>query len=94
MVHKQPKKIQVHNFWGNGEVVLITGYTRKRNFPGGTSEKSTSSAGDPRDVGSIPRLETSPKVGNGNPLQYSYLENFMGRGAWQATVPGVTKSQT
>ena len=34
-----------------------------------------------------------PGVGNGNPLQYSCLENSMDRGAWQATVPGVTKSQ-
>ena len=38
----------------------------------------------------IPGLGTSPGVGNGNPLQYSYLENFMGRGAWWAIVHGVT----
>ena len=36
----------------------------------------------------------SPGVGNGNPLQYSCLENFMDRGAWWDTVHGVTKSQT
>ena len=36
----------------------------------------------------------SPGEGNGNPLQYSCLENFMDRGAWQATVCGITKSQT
>ena len=36
----------------------------------------------------------SPGEGNGNPLQYSCLENPMDRGAWQATVHGVTKSQT
>ena len=52
------------------------------------------SAGDVRDVGSISGLERSPGEGNGNPLQYSFLENPMNRGAWQATVPGVTKSQT
>ena len=46
------------------------------------------------DVVSIPGLERSPAEGNGNPLQYSCLENFMDRGAWQATVHGVTKNQT
>ena len=46
------------------------------------------------DVGSIPRSVKSPGGGNDNPLQYSSLENSMGRGAWWATVHGVTKSQT
>ena len=45
--------------------------------------------GDIRDAGSIPGLERSPGAGNGNPLQYSCLENPMDRGAWQATVHGV-----
>ena len=52
------------------------------------------SAGDPRDSGSIPRPGRSPGGGNGNPLQYSCLENPMDRGAWQATVHGVSKSWT
>ena len=43
------------------------------------------------DSGSIPGLEKSPGAGNGNPLQYSCLENSMARGAWQATVNGVTE---
>ena len=43
------------------------------------------------DVGLIPGLERSPGEGNGNPFQYSRLENPMDRGAWQATVHGVTK---
>ena len=47
-------------------------------------------AGDP---GLIPGLERSHIVGNGNPLQYSCLENFTDRGAWWATVHGATKSQ-
>ena len=51
-------------------------------------------AGDTGDVGLIPRLGRSPEVGNGNPLQNSYLENPMGRGAQWATVYGVTKSRT
>ena len=43
------------------------------------------------DLGSIPRSGRSPGGGNGNPLQYSCLENPMNRGAWQATVYGVTR---
>ena len=49
-------------------------------------------AGDARDPGLIPGSERSPGGGNGTPLQYSCLENPMDRGAWQATVQGVTKS--
>ena len=51
-------------------------------------------AGDMRDTGSIPELGRSPGEGKGNPLKYSCLENPMDRGAWQATVQGVAKSQT
>ena len=51
-------------------------------------------AGDLRDVGSIPGWAGSSGGGNGNPLQYSCLGNAMDRGAWQASVQGVTKSQT
>ena len=43
------------------------------------------------DMGSIPGSEKSPGEGNGNPLQYSCLENPMGRGTWQATLHGVVK---
>ena len=59
-------------------------------FPGGVS----ANAGDIRDVGSILELGRSPGRGHGNPLQYSYLENSMDRGAQRATVHGVAKSQT
>ena len=51
-------------------------------------------AGDIRDVGSIPGLGRSLGGGHGNPLQYSCLENLMGRGAWRATVHGVANSRT
>ena len=44
------------------------------------------------DLCSIPRLEKSPREGNGNPLLYSCLENSMDRGAGQAAVHGITKS--
>ena len=48
---------------------------------------------EPGELQSV-ELQRCLGVGNGNPLEYSYLENFMDRGAWQATVHGVTKSQT
>ena len=51
-------------------------------------------AGDIRDAGSIPGLGRSPGDGNGNPLQYSCLENPVDREAWRATVHRVAKSRT
>ena len=57
-------------------------------FSGGSDGKE--SACDVSDSGLTPGLGSR----NGHPLQYSCLENSMGRGAWQATVHGVTKSQT
>ena len=50
-------------------------------------------AGDARNAVSIPVLVRFTGEGNGNPLKHSCLENSMDRGAWQATVYGVTKSQ-
>ena len=58
---------------------------------GSVGKESAYNAGD---LGSIPGLGRSPGEGNGNPLQYSCLENPMGRGAWRAIVLGVTKSRT
>ena len=57
-------------------------------------KNSPANAGDVRDVGLILGWGRSPGGGNGNPLQYSCLQNPMDRGAWQATVFGVTKGQT
>ena len=51
-------------------------------------------AGDTREWGSIPGLGGFPGEENGNPLQYSCLENSMDRGGWWATVHGATKSRT
>ena len=51
-------------------------------------------AGDARDAGSIPGLGRSSRVGNGNSLQYSCLENPMDGGAWWAAVHGAAESQT
>ena len=50
-------------------------------------------AGDLRDTGSIPESGRSTGGGHGNPLQYSCLEDHMDRGAWQAPVYRVSKSQ-
>ena len=60
--------------------------------PGGSEVKA--SACNVGDLGSIPGLGRSPGEGNGNPLQYSCLENPMDGGAWWATVHRVTKSWT
>ena len=62
------------------------------HFPGGSEVKA--SASNAGDLGSIPGSGRSPGEGNGNPLQYSCLENPMDGGAWWATVHGVTKSRT
>ena len=63
-------------------------------FPGGSVSKEfkflNCNAGD---LGSIPGLGRSPGEGNGNPFQYSCQENPMNRGAWQATVHGVSRAR-
>ena len=62
------------------------------DFPGSSAGKE--SACNVGDLGSIPGLGRSPGEGNGNPLRYSYLDSPMDRGAWRATVHGITKSWT
>ena len=62
----------------------------QRDFPCGAMDKNLPA--NARDKGLIPGLGRSPGKGNGNPCQYSCLENSMERGAWLATVHGVTKS--
>ena len=62
------------------------------DFPGISEVKA--SACNVGDLGSIPGSGRSPGEGNGNPLQYSCLENPMGGRAWWATVHGVAKNQT
>ena len=68
-------------FFDHGQVVLVV-----KNLP--------ADAVDVRDAGSVPGPGRCPGGGQGNPLQYSFLENPMHRGTWQATVHGVPKSQT
>ena len=64
-------------------------------FPGGSVVKNPpSNTEDIEDSGLVPGLGRCPRVGNGNPLQYSCLENPIDRGVWQATVLEAAKSQT
>ena len=73
-------------------IILVSLFSITTSFPGGIdSKESACSVGD---LGSIAGSGRSPAEGNGNPLQYSCLENPMDGGAWQATVHRVTKSQT
>ena len=66
--------------------------TLTSGFPGGSVIKHPpAQAGD---VGLIPGSGRSPREGNGNPLQYSCLDNPVDRGAWRAAVHGVTQSRT
>ena len=67
-------------------------HTDGKSFSGGSVAKNPASKAG--DAGSIPWLGGSPRGGNGNPLQYSYLENSMDRGAWRAEVHRVTRSWT
>ena len=74
------------------DVVRVSYFSHSKRcvgFPGSSDGKESAyNAGDP---GSIPGSGRSPGEGNGNPLQYSCLKNSMDRGAWQATVLGLTE---
>ena len=61
---------------------------------GSVGQESSCNVGDIGDEGSTPGSGRSPGIGNGNPLQYSCLGNPMERGAWRATVQGVTRVKT
>ena len=67
-------------------------YFTLAGFPAGSDGKE--SACNVRDLGLIPGFQRSSGEGDGYPLQYSFVGNPMGRGAWRATVRGVAKSQT
>ena len=60
-------------------------------FSGGSDSKE--SACNAEELGSVFGSGGFPEEGNGNPLQYSFLENSMDRGVWQAIVHGITKTQ-
>ena len=82
-----PQLINIHNL-----KIFFTTSNTYLGFPGGSVVKNPpANAGD---MVSIPGSGRSPGEENGNPLQYSCLGNLMDRGAWQATVHGITKSRT
>ena len=94
---KKKKRREVYLFGNTNKVITELKTFRSvsyriEGFPGGSEVKA--SASNAGDRGSIPGLGRSPGEGNGNPLQYSCLENPMDREAWQATVHGVAKSWT
>ena len=73
-------------------VMKLKGAYSLEDFPCGSDGKASAyNAGEP---GSIPGSGSSSGEGNGNPLQYSCLENHMDGGAWEAAVHGVTRSRT
>ena len=94
------RKTKENNYWQECGEKGTLGYCwcklvrhcGKQDFPGSSSGKE--SACNVGNLGSVPGLGRSPGGGNGNPLQYSCLENLMDRGALQATVHGVTSSWT
>ena len=80
------------NNWHRVSSEVIISLIKCAGFPGGSEVKV--SARNAGNLGSIPGLGRSPGEGNGNPLQYSCLENPMDGGDWWATVHGVAKSRT
>ena len=91
---------QILSHWTTREIPVLSFFiclptSIHGGFPGGSMVKNLpANAGDAGDMGSIPGSERPPGEGNGNPLQYSCLENSTDKGAWQVTVRGVAKSQT
>ena len=78
--------IYIYTYLYSIQLILFPLVSQVKNLPANT--------GDAGDEGSIPGSGKSPGGGNGNPLQYSCLENLMVRGTWWATVHGVAKSWT
>ena len=84
-LHCPKGKGHLHELYNTGHHV-ITAIDKADGFPGGSGGKE--SACNAGDQGSIPGSRRSSRGGHHNPLQYSFLENPLDRGAWQATVHG------
>ena len=90
-------KVQGSNYFPNSliqEIPFLLEYKDRASQVALVVKNLPASAGDRRDLGSIPVSRRSAGGGLGNPLQYSGLENPMDRGVWWATCCGVTKNQT
>ena len=80
----------VFNIFSLGKIIQVMG-----SFPGGSAVKNLhANVRDLRDLGLTPGLGRYPGEGNGNPFQFSYLENSMDGGAWRATAHRVAKRWT
>ena len=85
--HFRQNQTLTFRFFHRGPFQIVKPEPRSKGFPGSSAGKEFAcSAGD---LGSIPGSGRSPGKGNGNPLQYSCLENPMDRGAWRGTAHGV-----
>ena len=96
-MRKQCKQWQTLFSWAPKSLQVVTAAMKLEdacslNFPSGSEVKA--SACNAGDLGLIPGSGRSPGEGNGNPLQYSCLENTMDGGAWWAAVYGVAQSRT
>ena len=95
LLKKHPPEAGVLRDWRRKTIHSFTHITEGQSsggFPGGSVVKNVlDSTGDVRDLGLTPGLGRTPREGNGNPLQYSCLENPIDRGSWWATVYGVTE---
>ena len=80
--------------WPSTKIYLLTTYYAPLSKDLPCSSNGKESFCNAGDLGSIPRLGRSTGEGNGNPLQFSCLENPMDRGAWQVTVHGVAELDT
>ena len=94
----QYKKVYTYNLMKQKyhQILFTLMYDPLQGFPqsGSSSKQSACNAGDTGNTGLIPGWGRSPRGGNGNPLQYSCLENPMDRGPWQAIVHGFAKNWT
>ena len=88
LLYSTRNNAQSYNNLQGKRIYYIYGLGYSYNLPSSVSKKSACNA---RDLGSIPGLGRSPGEGNGNPFQYSCLENLMDRGAWRAPVHGIAR---
>ena len=96
--YSSSKEIFKIELWESSELQFILLNSNSQILVGNTgfpcSSVGKESACNAGDLGSIPGSVRSPGEGNGNPPQYSCLENSMDRGAWWSTVLGIAKNQT